>query len=431
MIDDQSLATIRSEQQRGPWVYPDYGRYSLAEIVPTILRLYGVETTRAPLPAHVYEQAAADCNRVVLLVIDGLGYDQVVDGHDGGLPLFRRLVERAQVHALTSVFPSTTAAALTTLHTGLTPLEHGLLEWTLYFEEFDALIETLPFKLLGTRTNDSLLRRGGRPELLYDGPTLYEQLARAGVTSYCFIPQPYAYSAYSRRVYRGATMRPFGGGADLAVGLRNALRGTPERAFFTVYWPQVDSVGHRFGPSSEEHRVELSLLSHLFESEVLRPLAGHADDRTLLLLVADHGQVRVSPEAVTYLNDHRGVTSGFARGRQGRQIPPSGSPRDVFLHLQPERQAQVVARLKGLLASQAEVIDLDEALARGLFGRGEPHPSLRGRVGNTVILPYADHHVWYRHRPGRLFELRGHHGGLTEREMLVPLVVGRLGAIAG
>jgi Type I phosphodiesterase / nucleotide pyrophosphatase len=431
MIDEQSLATIRREQQRGPWTFPDYGRYSLAEIVPTILRVYGVDTARAPLPAHVYERAAAGCDHVVLLVIDGLGYDQVVADGDARPPLFRRLIERAQVHALTSVFPSTTAAALTTLHTGLTPLEHGLLEWTLYFEEFDALIETLPFKPLGSRTNDSLLRRGGRPELLYTGPTLYEQLARAGVTSYCFIPQPYAHSAYSCRVYRGACMRPYGGGADLAVGLRNALRDTSERAFFTVYWPQVDAVGHRFGPSSEEQLVELSILSHLFEAEVLRSLARRGGERTLLLLVADHGQLPVAPTAITYLNDYPAVNRGFARGRRGGRILPGGSPRDVFLHLAPERQARVVEVLRERLAGQAEIVDLDEVLARGLFGRGEPHPSLRGRVGNTVVLPYAHHHVWYRHRPGRLFELRGHHGGLTEREMLVPLVVGRLDEVAG
>ena len=105
--------------------------------------------------------------------------------------------------------------------------------------------------------------------------------------------------------------------------------------------------------------------------------------------------------------------------------------RDVFLHLAPERQAHVAGLLRERLAGQAEVVDLDEVLALGLFGRGEPHPSLRARVGNTVLLPYAHHHVWYRHRPGRLFELRGHHGGLTEREMLVPLVVGRLNEIAG
>jgi hypothetical protein len=226
-------------------------------------------------------------------------------------------------------------------------------------------------------------------------------------------------------------MRPYGGGADLAVGLRNALRGTAERAFFQVYWPQVDAVGHRFGPASDEQLVELSMLSHLFEAEVLRPLAERSGDRTLLLLVADHGQVRVAPEAITYLNEYRSVTSSFARGARGGKILPGGSPRDVFLHLAPERQAHAVDLLRERLAGQAEVVDLDEVLALGLFGRGEPHPSLRGRVGNTVILPYGHHHVWYRHRPGRLFELRGHHGGLTEREMLVPLIVGQLDEIAG
>ena len=78
------------------------------------------------------------------------------------------------------------------------------------------------------------------------------------------------------------------------------------------------------------------------------------------------------------------------------------------------------------LEGQAQVLTVDQAVDLGLFGRGEPHPRLRSRAGNTMILPYDGHHVWYHHLPHSQFELRGHHGGLTEAEMLVPLVVARL-----
>src|SRR5919205_1024136 len=120
MIDRTSVSTIRRDRRRGSFVLPDYGRYSIAEVVPTILSVFGVDPGRAPLPEAVYGAQATACDRVVLFMIDGLGYSQLTD-HQEQLPLFGLFGERASVYALTSVFPSTTAAALTTLHSGLTP----------------------------------------------------------------------------------------------------------------------------------------------------------------------------------------------------------------------------------------------------------------------------------------------------------------------
>ncbi len=419
------MATIRRDRRRGSFVLPDYGRYSLAEIVPTVLAMFGVDAGRATLPDAVYREQAAGCDRVVLLMVDGLGYAQLTD-HQEELPLFGLLGERGHVYALTSVFPSTTAAALTTLHTGFTPREHGLLEWTLYFEQLGAMVETLPFKPLGSRTNDSLLRKGADPRLLYDGPTAYERLAAAGVASYCFNHQAYARSAYTSTVARGSQSVAYGWGADLVVALRRLLATVDGPAYFFVYWPQVDSVEHRYGPHSDEHRTELSMLSHLFKTELLDRLDRRAAERTLLLLTADHGQVGVQPEAIVYLDAYPQVVDAFERSPKGKPIPPGGSPRDVFLHLRPECQATTMALLAEELEGQAQVLTLDQAEGLELFGIGEPSPHFRSRAGNTLILPYEGHDVWYHHFAGRAFELRGHHGGLTEAEMLVPLVVARL-----
>src|SRR4051794_23561582 len=109
MIDTASRDTIRRERRRGAFVYPDYGRYSLAELVPTILTILGVDPGRAVLPDALYRDQAAGCDRVVLLLVDGLGYDQLVT-YQERYPLFQRLLDRGTLHALTSVFPSTTAA---------------------------------------------------------------------------------------------------------------------------------------------------------------------------------------------------------------------------------------------------------------------------------------------------------------------------------
>jgi hypothetical protein len=426
VLATESLATIRRDRLRGQFVYPDYGRYSLAEVGPTLLDVFGVASERPTLPAHVYRDAAAGCDRVVLFVLDGFGYVQLVRHHER-LPFFQRLVERGAVHALTSVFPSTTAAGLTTLHTGLAPAEHGLPEWTMYFEEVDSLIETLPFRRLGDPVPDGLLREGADPGMLYAGPTVYSRLAEAGVPSYCFAHEAYATSVYSSAVMRGAQVVPYGHGSDLVVRLRQMLATVRGPAYFHVYWSAVDAVAHRFGPHSEEHRAELSVISHLLQTELLDQLPAVATAGTLLLLTADHGQVPVDPEAVTYLDHYPELVEALTHGRNGARIPPGGSPRDVFLHLAPERRDACVSWLRELLAGKAEVLAGDEA--PGLYGRNGLVESLARRVGNALIVPYQGHEVWYRHLADRPFTFRGHHGGLAEAEMLVPLAIAPLASL--
>ena len=96
-------------------------------------------------------------DHVLLILLDGLGFD-IWTGPAAGVPFFERLSRRGDVTSLTAVFPSTTSASLTTLATGHTPREHGLLEWNLYLPEVDDVIATLPFKRWHQRSNDALVR---------------------------------------------------------------------------------------------------------------------------------------------------------------------------------------------------------------------------------------------------------------------------------
>jgi len=86
-----------------------------------------------------------DVDVVVVALVDGFGYEQFRRDRDR-YDLLSRLVERGRVTPLTSIYPSETAAAITTLHTASLPVEHGLLGWDLYVEEEDLLLETLPFR---------------------------------------------------------------------------------------------------------------------------------------------------------------------------------------------------------------------------------------------------------------------------------------------
>src|SRR4051812_115755 len=102
---------------------PDYSGGGLVNLMASIVEACG---GRAPHPP-LRDFALGEPRNVVLLVVDGLG-DNYLMQHGGALAAKRR-------RAITSVFPSTTASAITTTYTGATPLEHGLTGWFTYFAE--------------------------------------------------------------------------------------------------------------------------------------------------------------------------------------------------------------------------------------------------------------------------------------------------------
>ncbi|MDP2641359.1 MAG: alkaline phosphatase family protein, partial [Candidatus Yanofskybacteria bacterium] len=273
---------IRRDRKEREFVYPSYGKCSLAEVPSTILSLFGANPKRACLPVEFWKEQAQGSSKVVVFFIDGLGYHQF-SRYAKQYSFFERIQERGEVFPITTVFPSTTAAGLTTMHTGLTPQEHGLPEWVVYFEEFGQVILTLPFtSLVEWEETDSLLKQGGTPDMLYTGSTIYEQLQEEGVKSFVFIPKAYAESAYSQATQKGSKCVPYQQASDLAIQLREKIKEEQGPAYFFVYWPEIDSAGHAYGPEAPETSAAASLFSHILEEELFGKLSSQEAKDTLV-----------------------------------------------------------------------------------------------------------------------------------------------------
>jgi len=406
------------------FVYPRYGERSLAEVVPTIFSVLGVPDERNTLPESLWKREAQDCDKVVLFFIDGLGYDQVVKYRY--FPFFNILTNMGNLNPITTVFPSTTAAAVTTMHTGLTPQEHGLPEWNVYFEEIDMVIETMPFKQARSKNSDELLEMGIDPEILYSGPTVYEKLKLCGIKSFVLTHKDIAHSAYSSITQRGSEVVPYSRGSDMMIKLIKLLRETRGPAYFYVYWSQVDASGHEFGPHSSEHKSELSMLSHLASSEFLEKLDKKSAENILFLLTADHGQIGVKPGRIICLEDLFNLEEFLKRNSAGNTILPTGCPRDVFLFVREEKLGATLDMLKKRLAGYADVIHTSTAIFKGLFGINKPSEKFLKRIGNILILPYTDYNIWNNGFSKKPSEFRGIHGGLSKREMTIPFVSAKL-----
>ncbi len=408
------------------FVYPRYGGQSLPNVVSTAMRTLGVDNEKTPIN-HEFYKDHIDLDRiekVVFVVLDGFGYRMWADfGNDTGF--FGRIAKRGLLMPITSIFPSTTAAAITSINTGLTPLEHGLPEWIIYMREIGMIINTLPFTAYMTEKYTSLSDLGVDSKILYDGKTVYEKLNEEGITSHTFTARNIAESAYTRLIKRGSHGNPYVHPSDAVVKLRRVLESERKKTYVNLYMDNIDSATHTYGPFTEESRAEIGAISQVFKMQLLDKIDKSAAKDTLVLVTADHGHTSINPSKTTFMNDDRKL-AGFLASDRGSKILPTGSPRGVFLHINESDIERAYAHLSEKFDGTARIMRTRDAVSAGLFGSGKPHKKFGERAGDILILPKDHESIWYEHVKGRKQKYIGVHGGLSKNEMLIPLGMARL-----
>ena len=404
-------------------VKPDYDGYCVANLPSTILSIFNIASERRRLPPDALgETDTGGIEKVVLMVFDGLGYDEWKRQEHQGF--FGAMTSGGHVRPITTVFPSTTAAALTSITTGLTPQEHGLIEWFLYLKEVDTTILSLPFTPIGGRGSDEL-RALVSPEILFEGKPIFETLRESGIGSYSFLNRYVTYGAYSGVMHRESSLNPFTTASDLSVNLRRRLQETHGPAFFYVYWPYIDNLEHSYGPNTEEARLEASGVSQTLQEGLLAKLDRSVAAKTLFLATADHGQILSDSRNAIMLDDFPKLVDSLATSSRRRLILPWGSPRDLYLQIKDGSVEETREYLSGVLNGSASVLRTDDAVSAGVFGRGAYANRFRERVGNIMILPTDKKSVWYRYPSVDAPKLLGQHGGMHPDEITIPLAAAR------
>jgi len=414
------------KQQRDGFVYPQYEGYCFSNIPAAVQYLFGLRITSSLSP--ILDKAGITPTRqqkVVALLLDGFGWSQWLR-YSGRYEFLKRLTERGVVAPITTIFPSTTSSAVTTIHSGLTPQEHGLPEWWVYFEELQQIIITLLFRPLDGDRVDQLLESGASPKILFNGDTWYKALREFGIPAFNLINDAFKSSAYSSVVLRDSTVVPFLGASGLVETLCTKLTEVAPPAYFLAYWGEIDGVAHDYGVHSEQYLTELDLLFPLLQKEFVERLPGKVAEETVLLVFADHGQINVDPQDTIYLNKFRKLAENLRTGPDGEKILPWGSARDVFLTVEEGRLAETIGFLTEALEGKASVLRADEALRDGMFGRGDLHPRFESRLGDILLLPEGNLTLWYERPHRKEFSMLGMHGGLSPDEVLVPLAIARI-----
>jgi predicted AlkP superfamily pyrophosphatase or phosphodiesterase len=352
---------------------------------------------------------------VVLFLVDAFGWRFYERFQDAAL--IKRIAKHGRIEKLTSQFPSTTAAHLTTIHTGLPVGQSGVHEWYYYEPQVDAIIAPLLFSHAGKMERDNLKPTGVQPETLYPQGVFYPKLKKIGVNSFVFGIRDYTPSTYSNVVMAGAELRPFNTLAEAFVNLGLLLKKQTQPAYVHLYFDKIDSLCHEYGPTAPQTEAEIEtfllIMEHYFESIF------KGNKRILFLMTADHGASEVDPKTTIYLNKDPQF-SGFEKfiktNRKGQLLVPAGSARDMFLYIKDERLDEAQSFLTKRFEGRADIVKTEAFIADGYFG-AEVTSRFLERAGNLIVLPYRHESVWW-YEKGK-FEQRfyGHHGGLTPQEM--------------
>ena len=400
----------------GGLLKPIYADYSFANIANTIEHLL-TDAPRVPLlPPDCFGGSYPRPRKVVTFFIDAFGW-AFWKAHRDRFRTTKQVIAEGVLTPISALFPSTTAASVSTLNLGVPPSAHALYEWNIYIPAYGETIQSLAFSPLGRRHGqDACLQNGYDPgKMLEVHETVHQRLARHGVRSVQFSGRSYAGSAYNSVASAGADVVKHGTLAEALVQLKAMLQQSQDRAWLGFYWASIDTIAHIYGPGTPFHAAEIAGFWSTFDA-VFRNVDS---PDTLYLFFADHGQVYSDVGQTLYLNKRfPEIADCLAVSPTGNPIYPNGAPRDVFLHVRPDRRDDVLRTLQRGLEGIALVMPIDDALDQNLFGPGPISPELRRRLGDILILPFDGHFVWWQEQGVMGNAFNGHHGGLAPDELI-------------
>lgn len=360
-------------------IIPDYRGACVSNVVPTLVNRQTPAPTWLPAPA-------VDAEQIVLLALDGLGWEQL-QARLHIVPTLARMVGGP----ITTVVPSTTATAMTSLTTGLTPGEHGVIGYRIHNHH-----EILNVLRWSTPTGDA--RRAIPPGEFQPLPAFCG--TRPPVVSRAeFVSSGFTSAHLDNVRFHGYRMP-----STLAIEVARLVRdGEP---FVYAYYDGIDKVAHEYG-IGEHYNAELVsvdfMVSYLLS--VLPPGAA-------LVITSDHGQIEVGDRIVQL---HEDVLKRVAF--------QSGEGRFRWLHARPGQAADLLEAATAHYEGVAWVRSVREVLDDNWFGE-RVSPAAAARLGDVALvardpISFAD--------PDDTgpFELIGRHGSLTSDEMLVPLLASR------
>jgi len=359
-------------------------RFGLADITNSIFNSLSVPETIDSLSLGSAE------NREVLILIDGMGQD-AVNKYADQFPIFDEL---KQVNKLYTNFPSTTATSLSTLGTGVLPGVHGMLGYTVRVPRSDN-------RLLNALKWDERVD----PVMWQKVPTLFERAVSAGVSVTHVAAKRYEGSGFTQAALRGAKYVGANGVDEMATAVSAALK--PQPSFVYTYLNTLDSAGHSDGVGSDKWLTALQQVS-----EFITKVKQLAPAGTRIWVTSDHGMVN-STEQIILGQDNKLLENVTLIG---------GEPRARHIYIKEGAASETITQWQEFFGSKVRVLSKDTAIKDGLFGPVVTEDSY-DRLGDLIAIANNDVILVDPARVREETSMVGHHGGVTDIEVEIPLLL--------
>lgn len=317
---------------------------------------------------------------IVIILLDGMGkciIDKNLD-KDG-------FFHTHLVGTYSSVFPPTTVAATTSILSGLAPCEHSWLGWDCYYPQIDKNVTVF----LNTESGTDTPAADEHVGFQYCGyESIISKIQKNGGNAY--EATPFA--------------PPFPDTFEAVLSQIAVYCEKPGKKYIYGYWNEPDHIMHKAGCYEESSRQVLIQLEKQVE-QLCRKLKN-----TLVIVTADHGHMDSEGVSIT---DYPQITECLVR-------MPSIEPRALNLFVKEEKREQFEREFEKAFGDKFLLLTKEQVLQEKLFGTGREHENFRAMLGDYLAVATDDLSIYNTKEEAEFFV--GVHAGLTEDEMVIPLI---------
>ena len=377
-------------------ILPDY-KHCILNTITSILKYYNVKTNHNSLTNLDTILNKTKYKNIILLILDGLGEHILNNVSPNGF------LKNNQIDCLTSVYPSTTTAALTSYYSGCSPIETGWIAWSQYFKEYGRALDMFSH-------NESYLREPLKNpsinvfDTIMKYKTIYEKITETSPDTKTYEIQPSYAETRCKYSIDADNM-------DLLLDNIKDLCSLPNNKFIFAYSDNPDKLLHKYGVSSNETsdfikntEQKIEKLSHILNKD------------SILIVSADHGHKNIE-KSYTLLN--------YPELLECLIMPPTLESRILTFWVKKEMEIEFVNRFNNIFKKEFWLMTKEDFLEKYHFlGYGNKHPKIDDFIGNYMALSISSSMIRLETflAEGKPIK-KSTHCGLTKEEMEVPLII--------
>lgn len=373
---------------------PDY-QHCILNTITSILKYYNVETNHSSLK-NLDKELERKYRNVVFIVLDGLG-EHILENVSPN-----SYFSKNKIDCVTSVYPSTTTAALTTYYSGKPPYETGWIAWSQYFKEYGRAIDMLPHKesYLG---EDISKARINVFDKIVNYKTIFDQIEEAS-------PKVKAYEIEPAYADRRSKRTIIADNSDEMIENIKDLCNLSGEKFILAYSDNPDGLLHKYGTKSEEVKKFIKDVE-----EKIEKMCKNLPEDTIVIISADHGHKDI--EKVYTLLDYPEIQECLF-------MPVSLESRVVGFWVKEGMEKIFEEGFNNIFKDEFLLMTKKEFLEKNFLGFGTKHPKIDDFLGNYIALSISSSIIkietfLVEEKPVK----KSTHCGLTDEEMLVPVIV--------